>query len=79
MGAGFSTCPVASVSLRSVTGIPSLVKRSSVRAARCVHALGDLEKGVIVVPAGLDGDLISATPPLTICDEEIDEALELLA
>jgi hypothetical protein len=33
---------------------------------------------VIVVPAGLDGDLISATP-LTICDEEIDEALELLA
>jgi 4-aminobutyrate aminotransferase-like enzyme len=34
---------------------------------------------VIVVPAGLDGDLISATPPLTICDEEIDDALELLA
>jgi 4-aminobutyrate aminotransferase-like enzyme len=34
---------------------------------------------MIVVPAGLDGDLIGATPPLTIGDEEIDEALELLA
>jgi 4-aminobutyrate aminotransferase-like enzyme len=37
------------------------------------------EQGVIVVPAGLDGELMSATPPLTIGDEEIDEALELLA
>ena len=37
------------------------------------------EQGVIVVPAGLDGELISATPPLTIGDAEIDEALELLA
>ena len=33
-------------------------------------------RGVIVVPAG-DG-LIQATPPFTIGDEEIDEALELL-
>jgi 4-aminobutyrate aminotransferase-like enzyme len=31
--------------------------------------------GVIVIPAGEDGSLISATPPLTITDEEIDEAL----
>jgi 4-aminobutyrate aminotransferase-like enzyme len=31
--------------------------------------------GVIVIPAGLDGSLISATPPLTITDDEIDEAL----
>jgi 4-aminobutyrate aminotransferase-like enzyme len=31
--------------------------------------------GVIVIPAGQDGSLISATPPLTITDEEIDEAL----
>jgi 4-aminobutyrate aminotransferase-like enzyme len=31
---------------------------------------------VIVVPAGEDGALMSATPPLTITDEEIDEALE---
>jgi 4-aminobutyrate aminotransferase-like enzyme len=31
--------------------------------------------GVIVIPAGEDGSLISATPPLTITDDEIDEAL----
>lgn len=36
-------------------------------------------KGVIVVPAGEDGSLISATPSLTITDEEIDEALARLA
>jgi 4-aminobutyrate aminotransferase/(S)-3-amino-2-methylpropionate transaminase len=40
---------------------------------------GDAEeawrRGVLVVPAGADGSLISATPPLTITDEEIDEAL----
>jgi 4-aminobutyrate aminotransferase-like enzyme len=40
---------------------------------------GDAEEaeraGVIVIPAGLDGSLISATPPLTISDEEIDLAL----
>ena len=34
-----------------------------------------LRRGVIVIPAGEDGSLISATPPLTISDEEIDEAL----
>ncbi len=34
--------------------------------------------GVIVIPAGEDGALISATPPLTITDEEIDEALSRL-
>jgi len=32
-------------------------------------------RGVIVVPAGPGGRLISATPPLTITDDEIDEAL----
>jgi 4-aminobutyrate aminotransferase / (S)-3-amino-2-methylpropionate transaminase / 5-aminovalerate transaminase len=37
------------------------------------------ERGVIVIPAGEDGRLMSATPPLTITDEEIDEALEVLA
>ncbi len=36
-------------------------------------------RGVLVIPAGLDGRLISATPPLTISDDEIDEALEKLA
>jgi 4-aminobutyrate aminotransferase-like enzyme len=39
-----------------------------------------LERGVIVIPAGMNGArYISATPPLTISDEEIDEALERLA
>ena len=37
------------------------------------------EAGVIVIPAGLDGSLISATPPLTISDEELEEALSRLA
>lgn len=35
-------------------------------------------RGVLVIPAGMDGALISATPPLRITDEEIDEALERL-
>ena len=35
-----------------------------------------LERGVLVVPAGLDGSLIQATPPLTITDAEIEEARE---
>lgn len=43
---------------------------------------GDAEeaqrRGVIVIPAGEDGTLVSATPPFTITDDEIDEALELL-
>jgi 4-aminobutyrate aminotransferase-like enzyme len=38
-----------------------------------------LRRGVIVLPAGEDGSLISATPPLTISDAEIDEALQLLS
>jgi len=33
---------------------------------------------VIVIPAGEDGTLISATPPLTISDGELDEALSRL-
>jgi 4-aminobutyrate aminotransferase-like enzyme len=37
------------------------------------------DAGVIVIPAGLDGSLISATPPLTISDEEIAEALSRIA
>ena len=37
-----------------------------------------LERGVLVVPAGLDGSLIQATPPLTITSSEVDEALERL-
>jgi 4-aminobutyrate aminotransferase/(S)-3-amino-2-methylpropionate transaminase len=37
-----------------------------------------LRRGVIVVPAGPGGRLISATPPLTITDAELDEAFSLL-
>ena len=35
-------------------------------------------RGVIVVPSGPGGSLISATPPLTITEAEVDEALERL-
>ena len=35
-------------------------------------------RGVLVIPAGEGGTLISATPPLTITDTELDEALEKL-
>jgi 4-aminobutyrate aminotransferase-like enzyme len=38
-----------------------------------------LERGVLVVPAGLDGSLIQATPPLTITAADVDEALARLA
>jgi 4-aminobutyrate aminotransferase-like enzyme len=38
-----------------------------------------LARGVLVVPAGLDGSLIQATPPLSITPAEVDEALERLA
>jgi 4-aminobutyrate aminotransferase-like enzyme len=37
-----------------------------------------LERGVLVVPAGIDGSLVQATPPLTLSDDEVDEALRLL-
>jgi 4-aminobutyrate aminotransferase-like enzyme len=41
---------------------------------------GEAERrGVIVIPAGEDGSLVSATPPLTIGDDEIDEALSRLS
>jgi 4-aminobutyrate aminotransferase-like enzyme len=46
--------------------------------ARAGDAGDALERGVIVVPAGQGGRRISATPPLTISDDEIDEALERL-
>ena len=46
--------------------------------ARPGDAQEALGRGVIVVPAGEGGSLISATPPLNITNEEIDEALERL-
>ena len=47
--------------------------------AREGSAADALERGVIVIPAGPGGSLISATPPLTITDAELDEAFERLA
>ena len=46
--------------------------------ARPGDAAEALRRGVIVIPAGPGGKLISATPPLTITDDEVDEALALL-
>jgi 4-aminobutyrate aminotransferase / (S)-3-amino-2-methylpropionate transaminase / 5-aminovalerate transaminase len=47
--------------------------------ARRGDAAEALRRGVIVIPAGEDGSSISATPPLTISEEEVTEALDLLA
>jgi 4-aminobutyrate aminotransferase-like enzyme len=46
--------------------------------ARTGSADEAFERGVLVVPAGLDGSLIQATPPLSITEAEVDEALALL-
>jgi 4-aminobutyrate aminotransferase-like enzyme len=46
------------------------------RAGDAEEALG---RGVLVVPAGVEGSLIQATPPLTISDADLDEALDRLA
>ena len=45
--------------------------------ARTSSAQEAKRRGVVVIPAG-DGSLVAATPPLTISDEEIDEALARL-
>jgi 4-aminobutyrate aminotransferase/(S)-3-amino-2-methylpropionate transaminase len=47
--------------------------------ARVGSAAEALERGVLVVPAGIDGALIQATPPLSIREAEVDEALARLA
>jgi len=46
--------------------------------ARAGDAQAAERNGVIVMPAGLDGSLISATPALTISDDELDEAFSRL-
>jgi 4-aminobutyrate aminotransferase-like enzyme len=46
--------------------------------AKAGNADDALERGVLVVPAG-DGSLIQATPPLTLSDDELDDALTRLA
>jgi 4-aminobutyrate aminotransferase-like enzyme len=47
--------------------------------ARPGDAQASERKGVIVIPAGEDGSLISATPPLTISDDELEEAFRRLS
>ena len=46
--------------------------------AREGDAAEALRRGVVVVPAGPGGRLMSATPPLTITDDELDEAFDRL-
>jgi len=83
-------CAAALVVLEEVPRLLSHVREAGERFAQAGwHGAGLLRarpgdateaerRGVIVVPAGEDGSLISATPPLTITEEEIDEALNRL-
>jgi 4-aminobutyrate aminotransferase/(S)-3-amino-2-methylpropionate transaminase len=80
-------CAAALVVLERVPGLLGRVREAGERfAASGWHGAGLLrakpgdglaawQKGVLVIPAGEDGSLMSATPALTIGDEEIDEAL----
>ena len=84
-------CAAALVVLEEVPRLLPRVREAGERFARAGwHGAGLLRaragdaqeaerRGVIVVPAGDAGSLISATPPLTITDGEIDEALARLA
>jgi 4-aminobutyrate aminotransferase-like enzyme len=84
-------CAAALVVLERVPGMLARVQAAGERfEAAGWHGAGLLRakegdafaawrRGVIVIPAGEDGSLMSATPPLTITDEEIDEALERIA
>jgi 4-aminobutyrate aminotransferase / (S)-3-amino-2-methylpropionate transaminase / 5-aminovalerate transaminase len=81
-------CAAAAVVLEEVSGLLDRVVGAGERfAAAGWHGKGllrarpgdadvALQAGVIVIPAGVDGSLVSATPPLTISDAEIDAALE---
>jgi 4-aminobutyrate aminotransferase-like enzyme len=83
-------CAAALVVLEEVPKLLSEVRRkgeifaragwhgAGLMRARPGDAARALESGVIVIPAGLENELISATPPLVISDEEIEEALERL-
>lgn len=84
-------CAAALVVLEEVAKLLDRVREAGERfAAAGWHGAGLLRarpgdsfeawrRGVIVVPAGEDGSLMSATPPLTITDAEIDEALDRLS
>jgi 4-aminobutyrate aminotransferase-like enzyme len=81
-------CAAALVVLERVPGMLGRVRTAGERFAAAGwqgagllrakegDAFAAWERGVIVIPAGEDGHLMSATPPFTITDEEIDEALE---
>lgn len=81
-------CAAALVVLERIPGLLARVRVAGERFAQAGwngagllrakpgDAFAAWERGVIVIPAGQDGSLMSATPPLTISDEEIDEALE---
>ena len=86
--------PACAAALVVLARVPALLERVRQAGARFEEAgwhgaglmrarAGDAEeayrRGVIVVPAGEDGSLVSATPPLTIGDEEIEYALDRLA
>jgi len=83
-------CAAALVVLEEVPKLLSSVNRkgqifaaagwqgAGLMRARSGDAAKALERGVIVIPAGLENELISATPPLVISDEEIEQALERL-
>ena len=84
-------CAAALVVLKRVPSLLARVREAGERfEAAGWHGVGLMrakegdafaawERGVIVIPAGQDGSLMSATPPLTITDDEIDEALERIA
>jgi 4-aminobutyrate aminotransferase / (S)-3-amino-2-methylpropionate transaminase / 5-aminovalerate transaminase len=84
-------CAAALVVLEEVPKLLNRVRTASERfEAAGWHGAGLLRarpgdaaearrRGVIVVPAGEDGSLMSATPPLVITDDEIDEALDRLS
>jgi 4-aminobutyrate aminotransferase-like enzyme len=81
-------CAAGLVVLESVPGMLGRVRAAGERFAAAGwqgagllrategDAFAAWERGVIVIPAGEDGQYMSATPPLTITDDEIDEALE---
>jgi 4-aminobutyrate aminotransferase-like enzyme len=83
-------CAAALIVLEEVPKLLDRVREAGERfAAAGWHGVGLLRakrgdaqaaghRGVLVVPAGEDGSLIQATPPLTISDDELDEALEHL-
>jgi 4-aminobutyrate aminotransferase / (S)-3-amino-2-methylpropionate transaminase / 5-aminovalerate transaminase len=84
-------CAAALVVLEEVPKLLERVRVASERFERAGwHGAGLLRarpgdaaeaerRGVIVIPAGLDGSLVSATPALTIKEDEVAEAFRRLA